>query len=389
MFSIKDAEVNGGTGGTIKVDLTNYLEKDEGVLKEEFQKLETVVNNKASVDHKHGIGEIKNLQEYLYQKSDVGHKHSATDVPDLTERVGEVETKIKELEGNIGDGSGNDGKVRLNTELIEQSSFPGTFDWYPSDKANTIYIWLDDNLIGNFGRKFGSDQYDVPIFSLAADLSVAGDKVDILNGNLTLSSDMDGRGKIIATNTIVGKNIKEDNEERLAALETEIANIKSGQLGEYKLKTSGSGPTDKTIPVIKDKAIEIGQYIDFHIADSDSNYDARLQFWRDNCLYVLDSNSQSTPIIAGNLKLDNESRLATLESKMNTIDIQLSALENKPAKISNLSIDQANSLEDRVLLLERVNIQQQNEINSLKETLANHAEVIKILAEKVGIEIEN
>ena len=38
MFSMNDADVSAG-GGVVKIDLENYLEKDEGVLKEDFQRL--------------------------------------------------------------------------------------------------------------------------------------------------------------------------------------------------------------------------------------------------------------------------------------------------------------------------------------------------------------
>ena len=95
MFSMNDAVINdGGVGGNVVIDLENYMTRNEGVMKGDFQGLETVVNGKASMNHKHGIGDIKNLQEALILKSETGHKHSIDDVSGLEGRLTAVESKI-------------------------------------------------------------------------------------------------------------------------------------------------------------------------------------------------------------------------------------------------------------------------------------------------------
>ena len=115
MFSMNDADVSAG-GGVVKIDLENYLEKDEGVLKEDFQKLESVVNGKASEGHKHGIGDIKNLQETLIQKSETGHKHSVGDVSGLEERLTALDTSSNE-HAAINE------RIDANSEIINNLSF--------------------------------------------------------------------------------------------------------------------------------------------------------------------------------------------------------------------------------------------------------------------------
>ena len=67
--------------------------------------------------------------------------------------------------------------------------------------------------------------------------------------------------------------------------------------------------------------------------------------------------------------------------------IPLNYVSTNSASVMSVSETSAG-YEERLSLLERVNVQQQNEINTLKETLANHAEVIKTIADKVGIEVE-
>ena len=112
---MNDADVSAG-GGVVKIDLENYLEKDEGVLKEDFQKLESVVNGKASEGHKHGIGDIKNLQETLIQKSETGHKHSVGDVSGLEERLTALDTSSNE-HAAINE------RIDANSEIINNLSF--------------------------------------------------------------------------------------------------------------------------------------------------------------------------------------------------------------------------------------------------------------------------
>ena len=56
---------------------------------------ERISSSKASNNHRHGIGEIQNLQETLINKSDTGHKHSIGDVSNLNERLTALEETLK------------------------------------------------------------------------------------------------------------------------------------------------------------------------------------------------------------------------------------------------------------------------------------------------------
>ena len=82
------------------------------------------------------------------------------------------------------------------------------------------------------------------------------------------------------------------------------------------------------------------------------------------------------PLIAPNVKEDNETRLAALETKVNA------------ASVSTLAVEETDNLQTRIASLESVNVSQSAKINELETILKNHAEVIKTLADKVGIEVE-
>ena len=82
------------------------------------------------------------------------------------------------------------------------------------------------------------------------------------------------------------------------------------------------------------------------------------------------------PLIAPNVKEDNETRLAALENKVNA------------ASVRTLAVEETDNLQTRIASLESVNVSQSAKINELETILKNHAEVIKTLADKVGIEVE-
>ena len=66
MFTLSNADTGmsgGGSGGTLKIDLTNYALKNDTASKVDLEELETVVANKLDKEptHHHKIAEIATL----------------------------------------------------------------------------------------------------------------------------------------------------------------------------------------------------------------------------------------------------------------------------------------------------------------------------------------
>ena len=73
MFTVSNADTGmsgGGSGGTLKIDLTNYALKNDTASKVDLEELETVVANKLDKEptHHHKIAEIDELQTELNAK---------------------------------------------------------------------------------------------------------------------------------------------------------------------------------------------------------------------------------------------------------------------------------------------------------------------------------
>ena len=104
MFTLSNADTGmsgGGSGGTLKIDLTNYALKNDTASKVDLEELETVVANKLDKEptHHHKIAEIDELQTELNAKYDRSSKYSYNVILSDPEKIPFLEsTKIITLD---------------------------------------------------------------------------------------------------------------------------------------------------------------------------------------------------------------------------------------------------------------------------------------------------
>ena len=104
MFTMTNADTGstgGGTGGSIKIDLTNYALKNDTATKVDLESLKETVANKIDKEpqHHHKISEIDELQAELNAKYDKGTKYSYNVILSDSEKIPLLEsTKIISLD---------------------------------------------------------------------------------------------------------------------------------------------------------------------------------------------------------------------------------------------------------------------------------------------------
>ena len=105
MFTMSNADTGstggGGSGGSIKIDLTNYALKADTATKVDLEALKTTVANKIDKEpqHHHKISEIDELQTELNSKYDLTQKYSYNVILSDSEKIPYLEnTKILTLD---------------------------------------------------------------------------------------------------------------------------------------------------------------------------------------------------------------------------------------------------------------------------------------------------
>lgn len=97
-------QVKDGTAGGYIIDLSEYIKKKDAATKEDISELTDVIANKldAEPQHKHEIGDIKQLENTLSGKYDTSEKYSYSVILSDSEKIPYLESpKIKLL--SIGD----------------------------------------------------------------------------------------------------------------------------------------------------------------------------------------------------------------------------------------------------------------------------------------------
>ena len=120
--------------GDYKIDLSDYMKKQDAASKQEIQVLTEALANKldATPQHKHHIDDIKQLQSSLDSKYDKSEKYSHNVILNDTHTIPYLESpKIEVL------------------EIVENKDSVG-YKFYVDDGSGDLFITLDDVLIGSY-----------------------------------------------------------------------------------------------------------------------------------------------------------------------------------------------------------------------------------------------